>query len=218
MKTSNVLESLKKGNITIPAFLLSNYKNLKMSSEELILIMYLMNQNDIIVFDVNKIAIDTNDSIQNTLTLINSLIDKKMLNLKVIKNKDNIAEEFIGLELFYNKLTSILINDNSSSKDASLNIFDKFEKEFGRSLSPIEYELINSWIEDNNSEEMIASALKEAILNNVHNLKYIDKILFDWHKKGYKKPSDIKKITKKELSTEKKEMFEYDWLTESDEK
>ena len=91
-------------------------------------------------------------------------------------------------------------------------IYNIIEAELGRTLSPIEYETIGEWLESNISEELIKEALKEAVLNGVGNLKYIDKILHEWTKKGYKKASDIKKRKKYEEIQE--DLFDYDWLDE----
>ena len=74
----------------------------------------------------------------------------------------------------------------------------------------MEYEIIGAWIDNNYSEDIIELALKEAVYNGVSNLKYIDKILSEWRKKGVKSTSDVKKNVKKT----KKEVFEYDWLNE----
>ena len=62
------------------------------------------------------------------------------------------------------------------------------------------------------SEDLIKEALKEAILNGVNNLKYIDRILYEWNKKGYKKPSDV--VKKRQVKEEKIDLFDYDWLDE----
>ena len=50
----------------------------------------------------------------------------------------------------------------------------------------MEYEIIKGWISDKFSYEIIVKALKEAVYNQVTNLNYIDKILYDWNKKGIK--------------------------------
>ena len=93
-------------------------------------------------------------------------------------------------------------------------MFDKFEEEFGRTLSPMEYEIINGWIESKIDKELILAALKETVFNGANNLRYVDKILFEWNKKGIKKASDIH--TKEKETEEKKEpeIYEYDWLNE----
>ena len=60
---------------------------------------------------------------------------------------------------------------------------------------------------------MIKEALKEASLNGVSNLRYIDKILFDWMKKGIRKKEDIKK----EEKAVEMEIFNCNWLDDEDE-
>ena len=44
-------------------------------------------------------------------------------------------------------------------------------------------------------------------------MRYIDAVLFNWTKKGYKKVSDVKR--KKEPKEEEiEEIYDYDWLNE----
>lgn len=98
-----------------------------------------------------------------------------------------------------------------------MDIYSNFEEEFGRTLSPIEYELINSWSESYN-KEIILEALKESVLNGVKNLKYVDKILFEWNKKGYKKIEQIKK-DKEDFSKKKRttvEIPDFDWVNDEE--
>lgn len=63
-------------------------------------------------------------------------------------------------------------NDNINNN----NIYTFIEQNFGRTLSPIEYEQIGLW-EDN---ELTRYAIKQSVLNGVYNLKYIDKILLSY--------------------------------------
>ena len=92
-------------------------------------------------------------------------------------------------------------------------IFELIEKEFGRVLSPIEYEIIKAWHESHISDELIKEALKEAVFNGVNNLRYIDKILYEWQKKGIKNTEDVEKNRKAHKQKEEKvEVFEYNWL------
>ena len=78
----------------------------------------------------------------------------------------------------------------------------------------MEYEIINSWLESKISNDLILTALKEAVFNGVSNLRYIDKILFEWNKKGIKKPDDINKVKKDEEEDKNESFYEYDWLNE----
>ena len=89
-----------------------------------------------------------------------------------------------------------------------------FQKELGRNISPMEYEIINAWLEKGFSEELVEGALKEAVYNGVSSLRYIDKILYEWQKKGYKKMTEVEEgITNRRKEKESSlELFDYNWL------
>lgn len=58
-------------------------------------------------------------------------------------------------------------------------VYNKFEQEFQRLLTPMEKEIINDWREKN-TDETIIKALKEAVYSNALSLRYIAKILDRW--------------------------------------
>ena len=105
--------------------------------------------------------------------------------------------------------------DDDKTLDNS-DIFSIFENEFGRPISSMECQIIKGWIDDNFSHELIMEALKEAIYNGVTSLRYIEKILYDWRKKGYKNKKDIMEAKNKyrESKKEVKDVFYYDWLND----
>jgi len=73
------------------------------------------------------------------------------------------------------------------SENDNPNLIFVIEKEFGRPISSYEIQMIKSWIDkDEYSYELILAALKEAVLNQVFTLKYMDKILLTWQRKGFK--------------------------------
>ena len=79
----------------------------------------------------------------------------------------------------------------------------------------MEFEQIKEWITTYKNEELIILALKEAVLNGVSSFRYIDKILEDWNRKGYKNKEDI--IKDKSNYRKKKtniEAFDMDWLND----
>ena len=208
--TGKILELLKHGHILIPMALLQNYKKLKLTDKELIILIYLLGTNE---FNPEKISKDLNIKHLDVLKLIDDLTNKDILKISVKSGK--VCEEYIDLDEMYNKLAMNIINDKKETPKTT--IYDKFEKEFGRTLSPMEYEIIGAWLDDNYNENLIELALKEAIYNGVSNLRYIDKILSQWRKKGIKTENDIKKEReKREKQNPKKEVFDYDWLNEND--
>lgn len=207
--TGKVIELLKNGTFIVPKLLLINYKKFKISDNELIVLIYLLNNNE---FDPDRISHDLGLDIKELLTVINSLTKKDILCLNSVTN-NNVCEEYVCLDSLYNKLALSMMENKSEKKE--VNIFDKFEKEFARTLSPMEYEIIGAWFEDGFNEETINLALKEAVYNGVNNLRYIDKILYEWKKKGIKTKADMDNnldINKKKSS--KEEVFDYDWLNE----
>ena len=207
----NVIESLMVVNnhLIIPNYFIRYYKKFNLENNELLMLIYLLNCNEKLILDNKKISKDLYLEENEVLNIISSLIEKNYISIEMSKN-NGIIEEYISLDLFYEKINSYLIENDK--KDNSSDIYSKFEKEFGRTLSPVEYETISKWIESNISLELIEAALKEAILSGVNSIRYIDKILFEWNKKGYKTPSDIINKSKKDEYIE--EIYDYDWLNE----
>lgn len=81
-----------------------------------------------------------------------------------------------------------LKDNNTSINNTSINIYTTttmdnenlydYLQENGFVLAPIHYEVISNW-EDN---ELTRYAIKQAVLNNKYNIKYIDKILYSYKK------------------------------------
>ena len=222
MKSSKLLEIIKKGSFVVPYYLFQLRSELSATLEEFIFLVYLMNLGNKIVFDTEKMANDLNISIEEIMNMIDSLSQKKYLSVEVIKNDKGIMEEYVVLDLFYDKISMILMEEmNQVNETDKTNIYEKIEKEFGRPITAIEYEIIKSWLENGTSEELISEALKEAVYNGVTNLRYIDKILYEWTKKGIETKDDVEKNRvqhreeKKESS--KLELFDYDWFDDDEE-
>ena len=212
MKKDILMEQLRNENhYTIPKYLITNLKKLKLDLNSFVLMIYLLNHRNKDVFNYKVIVKNLNLTEKEVLTSIETLKDKKLLTIEMVKNKLGVLEERLNIDSFYDISLSLLMDKKQDSN--SSNIYDVFEKEFGRTLSPIEYEIISGWLSSKISEELILSALKEAVFNGVNNLRYIDKILYEWNKKGIKTPKDIDKKRKKEAD-EEVETYDYDWLNE----
>ncbi len=181
--------------------IIKNINHLDITLDEFLLVLYFINVScNLNTEDIKeKLGFDE-EKIVNTFT---NLVNKKYIEMVVTNNNGEVLEQ-IKLDPFYDRLLLNSDTDNTSEND----IYQLFERELGRTLSSFEYELINKWIEKGVSEETIKEALKEAILNNVRNFKYIDKIIYEWSKNG------VKKRAKEDKSLE--EMFEYDWLDDNE--
>ena len=184
----------------------------KLNLEEVLLLIYFMNE-DVPTFDVEQINRITMISVNTILDSFTSLTNKGLISIDVIKENSGV-KEVVNLDPIYKCMVDGLMKNNK--KVVNNNIFEKFEKEFSRTLSPMEYEIINDWLDNNISEELILGALKEATYNGVNNLRYIDKIIYDWNKKGFKNMEDVNNHLRNRNTSDKsvKEISDYNWLDE----
>ena len=184
----------------------------KLNLEEVLLLIYFMNE-DVPTFDVEQINKITMISVNKILDSFTSLTNKGLISIDVIKENSGV-KEVVNLDPIYTCMIDGLMKNNK--KVVNNNIFEKFEKEFSRTLSPMEYEIINDWLDKNTSEELILGALKEATYNGVNNLRYIDKIIYEWNKKGFKNMEDVNNHLRNRNTSDKsvKEISDYNWLDE----
>ena len=72
-----------------------------------------------------------------------------------------------------------------------LNIFEYLETNFGRTISPTELEIINSY-EEIFGTEIIKEAIDRACINNAKTIRYVMGILESWKSKGFSKVEEVK--------------------------
>ena len=222
MKQSKLVEVFKSGNIVVPIYFLKNYKKLKITMEEFIFLMYLYTLGNKYIFDPNKFSSDLNISVSDIMNYISVLTDKNFIAVDVVKNEKGLREEVIILDGFYNKLSLITMEEVNNINVEDSNIFEVIEKEFGRTLSPIEYEIIKAWLDNNINEDLIKEAIKEATFNGVSNLRYIDKILYEWGKNGINTVKDVEDSRKRRSNKKTDditddidlEMVDWNWFDE----
>ncbi len=226
MKSSKLIDLYSCGNIVIPIYLLKNYKKLNVELDEFIFLMYLYSKGNNVIFNPSLFSEELSIDLSTVMEKVSILNDKNLLKVEVIKNEKKIMEEIINLESFYHKLSLITMEDiNDVSSSEKSNIFELIEKEFGRTLSPIEFEIIKAWLDNNINEDLIKEALKEATFNGVSNLRYIDKILYEWEKQGIKTKEDVqknknsrkKKAMKEESQDIDLDIMEWDWFDDDEE-
>lgn len=211
--TEKVKELIQNRDMTVPRILFLNYKNIGLTEEELILIMYIMNTSEI--FNPKQISNDLNITLNNVMETMENLTSKGIIKLE-LKKIGNVRNEYINLDGLYEKLTFKILNQEEPEKQS--NIYSIFEEEFGRTISTMEIQIINAWIENGTSEETIILALKEATYNGVSNLRYIDRIISEWSKKGIKTQEDVEKsrmnFRQKKEQKQKNDILDYDWLND----
>ena len=212
---NKLLELLQEKPIIVPKIIFNKYKKLNITEEELILLIYMINMGNKVTYNPELFSKELDINKYKVMELINSLFEKQIINVIVEKNSLNKTEEYIVFDLLYNKLIKEIIGVEEKTEEVGNDIFTIFEQELGRTISPMEYDMIKTWVTDYN-KEIVIEALKEAVYNGVNSFRYIDKILIEWHKKGLKTKEDVIK-DKNNYRNKKKEnveYFEYNWLEE----
>ena len=107
-------------------------------------------------------------------------------------------------------------NENENENDNVVGLCSTIERNFGRTIAPLEYDVIKSWVENNISEELIVYATQIAVCNNACSVKYIDRILEDWQRKKIATLEQAKKANekfknKKESKTDERENEREKW-------
>ncbi len=192
--------------------------NSNLSLDEFLVLIYFDNSfnNN---FDIELVSKVLGLDVNKAMEAFNSLMVKGLVSLESVKDIENRLNEVVKLDGTYR-----LIMDSSIEESKSIvkeDIFRTFEKELGRTMSPMELELINGWLISGTSEELILGALREAVYNGVSNFRYIDKIIYEWEKKGFKTMDEVNSYIKnrynekskdKVVSKKEQEISDYDWL------
>ena len=186
----------------------------KLSLEEFLLLLYFDNAYDG-KFDIKIISKVLSMSEEEIINAYSHLMSKKIITVKAEKNDNGKVEEKVNLDNFYNEIKmDVKTQEKQNVKE---DIFSIFENSFGRTLSGMDVEVINAWLDKGFSEELIKLALKEAVYNGATSLRYIDKILYEWDRKGIKNSEDIKTKLYVEENEDKlfeTSIFNFDWLNE----
>ena len=187
---------------------------LKLTFEEFLMLTYFDNdyQNYLNIEELSK---NIGLPLDKSYEVFNSLLSKKLIDVKTDKDIEGRLIERVSLDHFY--MLIIEEEKEEQKKEIKTDIYKEFETEFGRPITSMEYEIINAWLSHNYSEELIIGALKEAVYNGVRNLRYIDKILYEWNKKGFKTMNEVNNhLEKKNVKKEDSELFDYNWLDDEE--
>lgn len=183
---------LTAGLTSISNLVLNHYHEIGMSQGELVLFLQLSQAQqagddfpDLLVI-APKIGLSRDE----IFALVQQLINKKVIRMETKQNADGKMADVYDLSPIY-QLVSVFLQSEaqktiSKSRETEIQaLYQAFEQEFGRALSPIELETIGYWLETDHYEvEIIKLALREAVLNQAYSLKYIDRILLAWERKN----------------------------------
>ncbi len=204
----------------IPHMLLRHYRKLKLSDQEVLLLIHLISFKQVEQKDfptLEELQEVMGISAQAIAQNLQKLLKAGMISIdEELDELRNIQYERYNLSGLYEKLGRLLAEQHRNpseqhteqparrktaaepEQEPGSNLFVVFEKEFGRPLSPMECETISGWIDDDRyPEELIRMALKEAVFAGKVHFRYIDRILLEWSRNRVKTVSDAKAYTQK---------------------
>ena len=185
------------GSTSMPNALLQNYRKLQLTADECLLIAWLMQRHpeESFVIDVRATCIQFGIDERQLFSIIQHLMDRQVLEIKQREAKDGKKVDYYSFKPLLRQLEVLFKQSSFSVEKMSqkdVNVLALIEQEFNRQLSGFEIEMISGWIhKDKYPQELIVAALKEAVLNQAHNVKYIDRILLAWKNKGIKSAQQL---------------------------
>jgi DNA replication protein len=209
---NKVMELIKTRDINIPGLLFFNHSKLNLDYEQLYFLIYLLNLDNL-EFDISKFSKELNKKPKEIIKVISDLDEKEIISLDITKNNDDV-KEMINLNSFYKKLTYLII-DEEEKQEEKVDIVKEFEKVFKRELIGREKHIITAWKQAGYQDSFLLAGLKEAEYNGEFSLTYIDTILDNWDKQGFKTEEDInnsKQSNPKEDEISFIEVDESDWI------
>ncbi|MCI0184260.1 DnaD domain protein [Sulfoacidibacillus ferrooxidans] len=174
------LDALEESYATFPYILFQRYHSIGLSDEEFLVIIHIIASQQVehSFPRLDDLALRMTLSKERIAVIIQGLMGQGLL----LHQHERVSlrpliERLLGLE---NRSNTVAL------------IYNRFEEEFGRLLSPLEYEQIMQWIdEDQYPQWLIIEALRESVLAGVYNFRYVDTVLTDWSRANLKSEQQL---------------------------
>lgn len=188
------------------SLLIDSYKSLGLNEYDLAILLLVDNilkeQETLVTADM--LALKMNLDIKHIDVSLSSLLTRGFIEYITTDNSitTSIRPTYCRLKENFVKdlIISSSLEDDKNKKDELTNIFGTFEKELGRSLTPVEIEKIREWVSQDVQDSLIIDALHECQNKSKRvTLKGIDKIIIkrlamnDIEKEGYSSISESNK-------------------------
>jgi DNA replication protein len=217
---------LRLGTISVPGLFLRSYARMGLSETEAMLLIHLMyySSNEGTLFPTpEQMASRMSTSPDRVLSAIERFVRDGFVTIEDVNDMTGIRGERYDLTPLYHKLVTAWDPEADEERASSVfssdptpvhkisraapretaaarrkDLFTVFESEFARPLSPIEYETIVNWLDqDQYSDSLIMTALKEAVFAGKVHFRYIDRILIEWQRNRIATPEEAKAYTER---------------------
>jgi DNA replication protein len=198
MKVEAILmNSFLEGSVAVPSLLLKHYRALLLSEVDVMTLIHFIS-----FVEKDRNTFPTLDEIQERMSaspdVVIASVQKLIREQFIVIDEDThettgFRSEQYNLTPLYKKLAKRVAEQqlkeladlaaitHTPGDDRVKNIYTTIENEFARPLTPMELETISNWLDkDMYKEELIMTALKEAVFAGKVHFRYIDRILLDW--------------------------------------
>ena len=199
------MQEMFMDSLNVPSMLLREYEQIGLNEQELVLLLRLLLYYKQDSFTVREVANEFAVSEDEATDLISPLVAKDIL-LAAIEGQESYMLDGLFVQLY----ELWVIDKRRSQKNAAQRaraskaetqkrlfaelgqLYQVFEREIGRNLSPIENEKITQWLDvDKQSPELIIEALRRSVLHGKASFAYIDKILLNWRRQNLSTPAEV---------------------------
>lgn len=211
------LKLIRNGQTTVSNYLLSNFPKLNMTPSELVIYIQLkrFSNEGIKMPKVSLLTHSTGFSRNQIYEILHKMIQKKLMKINTTYDEEHHRSDEYDFTLMDQKLSHLSHGNSDNNDDWKLNqinrtddnsvtasgrekVFKAIDEEFGRDLSPMEIETVDGWMsKEHYSPQMILLALKQAVLSQVYNLRYITGILRNWDNRNIRTPQDLQNYKNK---------------------
>lgn len=193
------------GMTAVPKLLLTHYKDLGLSDQELILIIQILSEMNVTPYPAPEVmAARMGTTTEHIEEIIAGLTRRKFIALEKKWNGEEktwvnafnlvgLIEELADrwaiermLELETTQQPQVSAKTVSTERLVAI-----FEQEIGRPLTGLECEHITHWLTSCFTEELIIEALRRGVSAGIRNFRYIDSILREWEKKGFRTRAEV---------------------------
>ncbi|QKS71130.1 DnaD domain-containing protein [Paenalkalicoccus suaedae] len=183
---------------TLPGVFFRSYKQLGLTDSQFLVLLHIHQ------FHHENHFFPTPTDLCERMTLTENectTVLKQLLKSQFIKIEEQVAdkiEETIQIAPLFERMYELAAAEQeektaTSTKELEGKLFQSFEEEFARPLTPMEAEMISMWLDDDKHDvTMIQAALREAVLSSKLNFRYIDRILHEWKRKNIRTTGDAK--------------------------
>ena len=194
------MENFKIHQIDYRYILVDTYKSLGLNEKELALLLVVDNilKEEPTLITAEILALKMNLDVREIDNMLVSLMNRGFLEYSEFGETHNLVTSInptyrrLAENFSREVITSATLSENKQKQVEVSNIFQKMEKELGRSLSPTELDRVRDWIDRGYSEQTIIDSIHECQSKSKRvSINAIDRIILkrmtsnDVKKEGY---------------------------------